>query len=157
MDHSQSAAVMTGEDAASFEKWVLLYCRSHPEGVRQEMIQMAVSRDITVNRATLIDIALALNSLTSRGLINVFRQGTIITWKPVAEEEVKKLEGLDPQERLVYAAIEREGNLGIWIKDLRKRTNLFGQGVLEKILRTLVTRKLIKSEKSIAVSNLYIE
>ena len=53
----------------------------------------------------------------------------------------------------MYAAVEKEGNKGVWIKDLRKRTNILGQGVLEKIMKTLMARKFVKAEKSIAGKN----
>ncbi len=148
----RAPVAISDEEQQLLLAWLLKYCRSNPDGVKQEQIERALKTQTDFKfTGTIVDIAIAINSLTSRGQIIIFRLDNICIWKPVAEEKVGKMAGLDAQERLVYMTIERESNMGIWIKDLRKRTNIFGQGVLEKILKGLQTRKLIKAEKSIAV------
>lgn len=73
-------------------------------------------------------------------------------YKLVSAEKVEKLRGLSPSEVVIYQHIEKSGNIGIWIKDLRRKSAL---GALEipKILKELLKRKLIKCEKSIQATN----
>lgn len=75
-----------------------------------------------------------------------------IFYKLVSAEKVEKLRGLTPSEVVIYQHIEKSGNIGIWIKDLRRKSAL---GALEipKILKELLKRKLIKCEKSIQATN----
>jgi len=136
---------------AQLEKELMNFCLKNPMGVKQQQIQAELIDGS--DKYTLMDLALAINSLTNKGRLTLFRHEGVCIWRPVAEDKANKLISLTQQERIVYAAIEKENNKGIWIKDLRKRTNIMGQGVLEKILKSLVTRKYIKAEESIAGKN----
>ena len=66
--------------------------------------------------------------------------------------DCSKVKGVDNQERLVYQIIEEAGNKGIWIRDIRLRSNLL-LTQLNKILKTLESRNLIKAVKSVGVSS----
>lgn len=59
-----------------------------------------------------------------------------------------KTKGFENEERLVYQIIEDSGNKGIWVRDIRFRSNLV-QTQLMRILRSLESRKMIKSVKSV--------
>ena len=59
-----------------------------------------------------------------------------------------RFKGLSPEDMLLYQCIARQGNVGIWTKDIRRRTNL-GQPQINKILKTLEERGLIKHVKSV--------
>lgn len=61
------------------------------------------------------------------------------------------LKGVDNQEKLVYQVIESAGNKGIWTRDIRFKCNLMMTEV-NRILKTLESKKLIKAVKSVAVS-----
>jgi DNA-directed RNA polymerase III subunit RPC6 len=100
------------------------------------------------------DLANAINTLSRDGQLLVFttQQGKY-RWKLESDERYTKLQGLGQTDRIVYEAIERSSNQGIWIKDLRKRTNITGNHDLEKSLKILLSRKLIKSEESVAGKN----
>ena len=67
-----------------------------------------------------------------------------------------KIKGGDAQERLVYQIIEEANNKGIWTRDIRLRSNL-PLNQLNKILKNLESRKLIKAVKSVGVSSLNYE
>ena len=60
-----------------------------------------------------------------------------------------KTKGFEKEEKLVYQIIEDNGNRGIWIRDIRMKSNLPNLQV-SKVLRTLESKKLIKSVKSVA-------
>ena len=59
-----------------------------------------------------------------------------------------KTKGFENEERLAYQIIEDSGNRGIWVRDIRIKSNLV-QTQLMRILRSLESRKLIKSVKSV--------
>jgi DNA-directed RNA polymerase III subunit RPC6 len=145
---------LTSEQAAQLEKDLIAVCIAKPDGINQKQIEEAlITNYVGTNRYVLVDIALAINGLVNKGRLNTFRHDNICVWKIVAEDKANKMQSLNQQERIVYQAIEKEGNMGIWIKDLRKRTNILGQGVLEKILKSMMVRKYIKAEDSIAGKN----
>ncbi|KAK8815751.1 hypothetical protein WA538_004875 [Blastocystis sp. DL] len=60
-----------------------------------------------------------------------------------------QLNDLGDAEMLVYQCIERTGDQGIWIREIKVRTGLHAQAI-NRIIKKLVQRKLIKSFKSIA-------
>uniref|UniRef100_A0AAQ4P384 Polymerase (RNA) III (DNA directed) polypeptide F n=1 Tax=Gasterosteus aculeatus aculeatus TaxID=481459 RepID=A0AAQ4P384_GASAC len=62
-----------------------------------------------------------------------------------------KMKGSDNQEKLVYQVIEDAGNKGIWSRDIRFKSNLPLTEV-NKILKNLESKKLIKAVKSVAAS-----
>ena len=59
-----------------------------------------------------------------------------------------KTKGFEKEERLVYQIIEDSGNKGIWIREIRIKSNLPQQQIV-KTLKTLESKKLIKSVKSV--------
>lgn len=61
------------------------------------------------------------------------------------------MKGSDNQEKLVYQIIEDAGNKGIWSRDIRYKSNL-PLTEINKILKNLESKKLIKAVKSVAAS-----
>lgn len=66
----------------------------------------------------------------------------------ISETIATKLNGLDAGTRMVYQIIQKADNMGIWTKTIRTQTNI-EQQTLNKIFKTLETRKLIKPVKSV--------
>lgn len=56
--------------------------------------------------------------------------------------------GADTEEKLVYKIIEDAGNKGIWIRNIRRESNL-NTTHLNKVLKSLETKKFIKAVKSV--------
>lgn len=61
------------------------------------------------------------------------------------------MKGADNEEKVVYSIIEEAANKGIWIRDIRFKSNLI-MTQLNKILKNLESKKLIKAVKSVNVS-----
>lgn len=59
---------------------------------------------------------------------------------------------MNQDERLVYTLIKQSDDKGIWTRELRTRANL-QQVQLQRILRALETRKIVKSLKSVESKN----
>jgi DNA-directed RNA polymerase III subunit RPC6 len=66
--------------------------------------------------------------------------------------KLARLHDLDVKHRLLFQLIERSGDRGMWARDLRFRSNL-QHTEITKILKTLESRKLIKSVTSVAAKN----
>jgi DNA-directed RNA polymerase III subunit RPC6 len=70
----------------------------------------------------------------------------------VSTEVASQFHGLDVSALLVYQVIERAGNMGIWTKDIRIQTKI-QQQALQKIFKSLETRRLIKPVKSVTAKS----
>ncbi|KAG8544163.1 hypothetical protein GDO81_020823 [Engystomops pustulosus] len=66
-------------------------------------------------------------------------------------QTASKMKGSDNQEKLVYQIIEDAGNKGIWSRDIRYKSNL-PLTEINKILKNMESKKLIKAVKSVAAS-----
>lgn len=69
-----------------------------------------------------------------------------------SEEEAAKYKGLSQDDMHVLQEITASGNSGVWVRNIKFKTKL-QQGTINKILRNLEGRKLIKAIKSIASKN----
>lgn len=117
-------------------------CEQHSDGVREDILQAEMG-SVDINKRAAI-----INSLLQRGRLQLFRSGEIIVYKLVGSEDAKRFRGLGPEEMLIYQLIEKENNTGIWVRDLRRRSNL-QQRNINKILKMLMGRKLVKAVKTV--------
>lgn len=89
--------------------------------------------------------------LVLQGLIALFDQGGKLVYKLKDQGRIKTVITGDNEEKIVFGIIEEAGNKGIWIRDIRFRSNLIPTH-LNKILKILEGKKLIKAVKSVSVS-----
>lgn len=95
---------------------------------------------------------LALNKLIQQGMLEVLKKGEALVYR--LKDPLKKSSApadIDNDERIIYNIIEEGGNTGIWIRDIRVKSNLI-MTQLNKILKNLENRKLIKAVKSVNAS-----
>lgn len=84
-------------------------------------------------------------------MINIYKQpGGKIIYKIKTGTDIESLKGADNEEKVVYGIVEEAGNKGIWIRDIRNRSNLT-QTQLNKIIKSLESKKIIKSVKTVTV------
>eukprot|EP01105_Mastigella_eilhardi_P017675 TRINITY_DN4071_c0_g1_i2.p1 TRINITY_DN4071_c0_g1~~TRINITY_DN4071_c0_g1_i2.p1 ORF type:complete len:287 (-),score=82.20 TRINITY_DN4071_c0_g1_i2:50-910(-) len=102
--------------------------------------------------ASLEQIASVLNGLLKSGQLQVLKIQGHVAFKTVNTEEREKFRGLGSEDRLIYQLIEQSKDRGIWIRDLRVKSNL-QQPQITKILKALESRKLIKAVKSVVAKN----
>nr|CAD7570895.1 unnamed protein product [Timema californicum] len=96
--------------------------------------------------------AVVINKLLVQGYFDLFNQGGTLLYKlkdPALHTD--KIKGADNEEKIVYSIIEEAGSKGIWIRDIRYKSNLVPTQ-LNKILKILENKKLIKAVKSVAAS-----
>ncbi|KAL4238043.1 DNA-directed RNA polymerase III subunit RPC6 [Mactra antiquata] len=128
------------------ETRVLLMCHQNPEGITDALIQEDMPHFDVKQRVT------AINRLLSTGRIDLLKSSSgklIYKLKDSSSQDAVK--GSDQQEKVVYQIIKDAGNKGIWIRDIRFKCNLLLTQV-NKILKNLESKKLIKAVKSVAAS-----
>ena len=91
--------------------------------------------------------ARAINKLLVDGKIDLFKSKDGLLYRPKAPSKAATISG-DQEEKIVFTIIEKAGNLGSWIRDIRGQSNL-GQTQLTKVLKALESRKLIKVVKTV--------
>ncbi|XP_067681256.1 DNA-directed RNA polymerase III subunit RPC6-like isoform X2 [Haliotis asinina] len=124
---------------------ILLLCQSHPEGIDDTTIQADMPQFEVKQRVT------AINRLLSTGRIDLLKSGSKLVYRLKDPDAANQVKGADHQEKLVYQIIKEAGNIGIWIRDIRYKSNLL-MTQLNKILKNLESKKLIKAVKSVAAS-----
>lgn len=92
-----------------------------------------------------------INKLLSGGHLDLFNQGGSLSYRLKDPSKTKVVKGADNEEKVVYTIIGEAGNKGIWIRDIRFKSNL-APTQLNKILKSLETKKYIKAVKSVAAS-----
>ncbi|XP_012285446.1 DNA-directed RNA polymerase III subunit RPC6 isoform X2 [Orussus abietinus] len=131
-----------------------------PESVEQKIIALAQTKvkgisdkDIAAEMPELLPQrkAEAINKLLTQGYIDLFKQGNALIYRLKDPSKAKTAKGADNEEKIVYTIIEEAGNKGIWIRDIRFKSNLMPTQ-LNKILKSLETKKFIKAVKSVAAS-----
>jgi DNA-directed RNA polymerase III subunit RPC6 len=146
-DHRQEVASSTVADPVSLEDGILELCSKNPEGVTNEMI---VEEYPGIDAGKRLK---ALQRLLSSGKLDLYKQSSTLLYRLKAAPSAasSKTKGFEKEERLVYQIIEDAGNKGIWIRDIRIQSNL-SQTQVNKVLKVLESKKLIKAVKSVQAS-----
>ncbi|XP_046372683.1 DNA-directed RNA polymerase III subunit RPC6-like [Haliotis rufescens] len=140
-----SAVKQEPVEEIDLETRILLLCQSHPEGIDDATIQADMPQFEVKQRVT------AINRLLSTGRIDLLKSGSKLVYRLKDPEAANQVKGADHQEKLVYQIIKEAGNKGIWIRDIRYKSNLL-MTQLNKILKNLESKKVIKAVKSVAAS-----
>ena len=120
---------------------IIQLCQEYPEGVGDKVLQNSMPDVDPKARAK------AINSLLNTGKIDLFKsesKGLLYKLKSTKGPSIKG----DQEEKIVYDIIEESGNKGTWIRDIRLKSNLV-QTQLNKVLKALESKKLIKAVKSV--------
>ena len=113
-------------------------CNDYPSGINDQVLQNEMPDVDAKIRAK------AINTLLSSGRIELFKNAKGLLYKAKSSTNIKG----DQEEKIVYGIIEESGNKGTWIRDIRVKSNL-GQTQLQKVLKALETKKLIKAVKAV--------
>lgn len=137
-------AVPRGANAA-----VLAALRAAPGGLSQDSMASQC-------KMTMVQLAPILNALTRAGKIQLAKgiDGEILFMLASQKDidNASKLDELSTNELHCYQTIQDKGRDGIWKRDIKHKTGLVEKEV-EKILKTLQKKKLIKMEKTVLRQN----
>ncbi|XP_066598183.1 DNA-directed RNA polymerase III subunit RPC6 isoform X2 [Prorops nasuta] len=129
----------------TMEQKIINLAQAHPKGISDKDLTAEFPDIQPVQRAQYI------NKLLSQGYFDLFKQGGSLLYRLKDPSKAKVAKGADNEEKIVYSIIEEAGNKGIWIRDIRFKSNLM-LTQLNKILKSLETKKFIKAVKSVAAS-----
>lgn len=115
-----------------------------PEGISYEDIKEQMP-DVSLEEITKI-----INKCMRKGSITVHETKGNLYYKFKDPSTKTAAKGADAEEKVVYKIIEEAGNKGIWIRDIRFSSNL-NMTQLNKVLKSLETKKDIKVVKSVSV------
>lgn len=127
-------------------KQLLALARSKPSGISNDDIKANLPAFPPKVRLD------AANLLLQQEVFDVLTKGETLIYR--LKDPAKKSSApsdMDNEERIIYNIIEEGGSTGIWIRDIRTKSNLIMQQ-LNKILKNLESRKLIKAVKSVNAS-----
>lgn len=137
---------MTSEAVDECTSKLVALARSKPSGISNDDIKThlaGVPPEIHVQ---------AINKLIQQEMLDILQKGKELIYR--LKDPAKKSSAptnMDNEERIIYNIIEEGANTGIWIRDIRGKSNLI-MTQLNKILKTLENRKLIKAVKSVNAS-----
>jgi len=141
----QERSSVNGDELDEIQAKIIQLCGEYPKGINDAVIQNEIPDLEVKQRAT------AINNLLLSGRIDIFKQGASLLYKLKDKSLVDGLKNADNQEKVIYQIIAAAGNKGIWVRDIRFKSNLLLAQV-NKILKNLEGKKLVKSVKSVAAA-----
>jgi len=125
----------------SVEEKILELVSEFPQGVTDKILLANMPSVDPRARAQ------AINKLLVGEKIDLFKGNEGLVYRKKEPSKAGSIAG-DQEEKIVFKIIENSGNVGVWIRDIRAKSNL-GQTQLNKVLKSLETKRLIKSVKSV--------
>lgn len=125
---------------------IIAHAQANPDGLSNSDLSALIPN------VTVADRVAAINKLLLHGPLELLtkKNNTLIyRYKDPQKQSIPK--EADNEEKIVFSIIEEGGNKGIWIRDIRVKSNLL-MTHLTKILKNLENRKLIKAVKSVSAS-----
>lgn len=140
-----SAETSQSNGDGSIESRFLELAKSQPEGISNKTLKQLLP-DVPLPELTAI-----INRFLQNGTIELFKTKDDLLYKFKDPSKKVAVKGADNEEKVVYKIIEEAGNKGIWIRDIRFKSNL-NMTQLNKVLKSLETKKIIKAVKSVSAS-----
>lgn len=95
---------------------------------------------------TLMPLVQALSS--SNLFISLKQKGGSLCWSLRPRDAARQMEKLNAEDRMIYVMIEEAHSNGVWVRNIKKRSNLTDQG-LTKVTDKLCKLRLVKAVKNI--------
>ncbi|CAH1365268.1 hypothetical protein MTP99_001554 [Tenebrio molitor] len=138
-------ATSSGNEEITNEDRLLELAKSRPEGISNENIKQCIPN------LPLEELAVIINKCLKNGSLELFKTKDKLLYKYKDSSKKSVVRGADNEEKIVFKIIEEAGNKGIWIRDIRFKSNL-NMTQLNKVLKSLETKKIIKAVKSVSAS-----
>jgi DNA-directed RNA polymerase III subunit RPC6 len=144
---SETTPTTANVDPLNAQQKILELCAKYPEGISDSSLQQFMPQLTDQQRVA------ALNHLLSNRKLDLLRSrlGVVYRLKDNLDPTFLADTNSDMDEKLIYTVIKESGNKGIWIRDISTKTNVKSLA-LNKALKSLETKKLIKSVQSVNAS-----
>lgn len=114
------------------------------KGITQNAINQSMPH---LDNKILVEV---LNVLLEKESIELAKKGNMMVYRAKAvSSETNR--GTGDEEQVVYLIIQSAGNKGIWLRDIRVRSNL-STTELNKVIKSMENKKIIKAVKSVSAS-----
>lgn len=140
-------------DPLNAEQRIIELCAKYPDGANDATLQQQLPQFSPQQRLA------ALNRLLSLGRLDLLKSSQLgIVYRLKDNLDPTQLNtstgsgNSDMDEKLIYAQIKESGNKGIWIRDIATKTNVKSLA-LNKALKSLETKRLIKSVQSVGAAS----
>lgn len=137
---------MSVEEVDDCTAQLVALAKSKPSGISNDDIKTHLAHVAPGIRVS------AVNRLIQQEMLDILKKGEALIYR--LKDPAKKSSApsdLDSEERIIFSIIQEGGNTGIWIRDIRVKSNLI-MTQLNKILKNLENKKLIKAVKSVNAS-----
>ncbi|CAG5126693.1 unnamed protein product, partial [Candidula unifasciata] len=125
---------------------IIELCSQNPKGISDDFIKQAISQSDIQQRVS------AVNRLLSVNKIEILQSGAKLLYRLKDPDALSQVKGADTEEKIVFQIIRDAQNKGIWTRDIRIKSNLKNIQVLNKILKNLESKKIIKAVRSVNAS-----
>ncbi|XP_063860854.1 DNA-directed RNA polymerase III subunit RPC6-like [Scylla paramamosain] len=130
--------------SSEVEKRVIQLCEEFKQGINYQIIQNDMPE---LKQEQVVDV---INKLLANSRIDMLKKDDgALVFKLRDPGSLHRIKGAEPEEQVVYKIIEEHGTQGIWAREIRSKSNLH-LNTVEKVLRKLESKKLIKSFNSVA-------
>ncbi|CAF0724630.1 unnamed protein product [Didymodactylos carnosus] len=139
-------------DPVDLESAIIQLCLQSPNGVSDRILELSFPTIAPQQRVSALNRLLSLNKIDL--LKSTTPEGTstfLCRIKDTTSSSSSILSGGDQMEKAVYQLVKESGQMGIWMRDIRIKTQL-SQTFLNKTLKSLESKKLIKAVKSVHAS-----
>ncbi|XP_030749254.1 probable DNA-directed RNA polymerase III subunit RPC6 [Sitophilus oryzae] len=128
------------------ETQLIELAKTKPEGISNSDIKEHMPS------LPMLELTTIINKLLKNGTLELFKtKDNNLLYKFKDPSKRGNVKGADNEEKIVYKIVEEAGNKGIWIRDIRFKSNL-NMTQLNKVVKSLETKKLIKAVKSVSAS-----
>jgi len=139
MEGDSSVKMETPE--GDIQSRIIELCQQFPQGIGDKVLQSSMN-DVDPRER-----ALGINKLLVDGKLDLFKSEGGLLYRLKTPSKASAIRG-DQEEKVVFKIIEGAGNIGMWLRDIRLKSNLV-QTQLTKVLKSLETKKLIKAVKCV--------
>ncbi len=138
------------ETPAALKERLVQALEGKPDGMTEKQLQAVAGA-----QADILPVLQELMDRRRLELLNISPgqgRATIMVYRVIAEEVALRLQGLSAEEQAVLGIVDKANNQGVWVRNIKLQTRL-QQTQINKILKKLENRKLIKAVKSVAFKN----
>lgn len=136
------------EDSDSLYHSLLQAARSSPDGLKKVFFQEDLENFTMESAKTLQDLMSLVTELQRHMLLRTSKLGGRLCWSTRPRDAAKAIKALTSEERIVYEYVEASHEAGIWIKDVKRKSNINGM-VVDKAMKTLEKTRLVKGVKNV--------
>nr|POE99444.1 putative dna-directed rna polymerase iii subunit rpc6 [Quercus suber] len=136
------------QDGDSLYHSLLQAAKSSPDGLKKVFFQEDLENFTMKSAKTLQDLMSLVTELQRHMLLRTSKLGGRLCWSTRPRDAARAIKALTNEERIVYEYVEASHEAGIWIKEIKRKSNINGI-VVDKAMKTLEKNRLVKGVKNV--------